>query len=86
MPKKYGSCNFRRLKDTEKSPVTALLMLLVACEGIACSAEHPTASGVWFVLPSLLSSTTAFLFCWSTKEAAGPPKLCPPKVFLSCNI
>lgn len=65
------ACNFRRQKDREKSPVIALLMLVVACEGIACTAEHPPASGGWFVLPSFLSSTTMFLFCWSIKGADG---------------
>lgn len=46
------ACNFRRLKDSEKSPVTALLMLVVACEGIAYSAEHlqPQVFGLFCLL------------------------------------
>lgn len=65
------SCHFRRQKDSEKSPVTSKVMLVVAFDGIISTAEHLTASGIWIILSSLLSSPTIFLFCWSIREADG---------------
>lgn len=76
------SCHFRRQKDSEKSPVTSKVMLVVAFDGITSPAEHLAASGIWIVLTSLLSSPTIFLFCWSIREAV----LYCPKVCFSCSV
>lgn len=65
------TCQFRRQKDSRKSPVTSKVTLVVAFDDITSTAEHLTASAIWIILTSLLSSPTIFLFCRASERQMG---------------
>lgn len=61
--------SFQETKDSERSPMTNKVMLVVVFDGV--TAENLTVLDILIILVSLLSSPTIFLFCSSIREAHG---------------